>query len=328
MNNTNLLSTLFRSLLGILSPGGRRARLQILIYHQVHQAPDPLRPEVLDAKMFDWQMSLLAHHFTVLPLEEAIQRLRDGTLPARAACITFDDGYRDNIEVALPILLQYSLPATFFIATGFLNGGIMWHDSVIEAVRSYKGDLLDLSDSLGQRFLTETIYEKRRTIRRLVQLLKGFAPDVRDKEVDHIVKICSGSIPQNLMMTTNQVQQLLVNGMAVGCHTSKHPVFTTVSNETVQQEIRDGRAELEKITGQPVKLFAYPNGKPVQDYVADHVSLVREFGFDAAVSTASGVAGRSCDYWQLPRFTPWDKTPERFLSRLLLNCVITCPKVA
>lgn len=328
MNNTNFLTTLFRLLLGLLSPAGRRAKLQILIYHQIHQSPDPLRPEALDAKAFDWQMSLLAHHFTVLPLEEAIQCLRDGTLPARAACITFDDGYRDNIEVALPILLQYGLPATFFIATGFLNGGRMWHDSVIEAVRSYKGDLLDLSDSLGQRFLTETIYEKRRTIRRLVQLLKGLAPDVRDREVEYIVKICRGPLPQNLMMTTNQVQQLLVSGMAVGCHTSKHPIFTTVSNETVQQEIKDGRAELESIAGQPVNLFAYPNGKPVQDYVADHVDLVRELGFDAAVSTANGVASRSRDYWQLPRFTPWDKTPGRFLGRLLLNCVITSPKVA
>ncbi len=76
---------------------------------------------------------------------EAVQRLRNGTLSTRAACITFDDSYAGNAEVALPILQKYGISATFFIATGFINGGIMWNDRLIELIRRAKGDTLDLT---------------------------------------------------------------------------------------------------------------------------------------------------------------------------------------
>jgi hypothetical protein len=84
-------------------------------------------------------------------------------------------------------------------------------------------------------------------------------------------------------------------------------------------EIRTSKAQLEAITGAPVTLFAYPNGKPGRDYHKEHVDIVRQAGFEAAVSTAAGVANISSDPYQLPRFRPWDKTPGRFLLRLLHN---------
>jgi hypothetical protein len=68
-----------------------------------------------------------------------------------------------------------------------------------------------------------------------------------------------------------------------------------------------------------VRLFAYPNGKPGRDYSREHVDMVRELGFEAAVSTAWGVGHAASDPYQLPRFTPWDKTPGRFALRLLHN---------
>ena len=74
-----------------------------------------------------------------------VDRLKRGTLPARAACITFDDGYRDNFEVACPILQRYGLTGTFFVATDFLDGGRMFNDTVIEAVRRIPTGKVDLS---------------------------------------------------------------------------------------------------------------------------------------------------------------------------------------
>lgn len=111
------------------------AELSILIYHRVLARPDPLFPGEVDRALFERQLRLLKRFYTVLPLSVAVQRLRDGSLPPRAACITFDDGYADNAEHALPLLRQYGLHATFFIATGYLNGGQMWNDRVIDAVR-------------------------------------------------------------------------------------------------------------------------------------------------------------------------------------------------
>ena len=119
----------------LLSPGQRNGRLSILIFHRVLAQVDPLFPEEVDAARFDVICGWLRRWFNVLPLDAAVRRLRDGSLPRRAAAITFDDGYADNHDIALPILKKHGLPSTFFIATGFLDGGCMWNDTVIEAIR-------------------------------------------------------------------------------------------------------------------------------------------------------------------------------------------------
>ncbi|HEX8606832.1 MAG TPA: hypothetical protein VF774_29590, partial [Pseudoduganella sp.] len=90
-----------KSLLSLLSPGGRHG-LSILIYHRVLPHKDPLFPSEVDAAEFSAQIGMLKSRFNVLPLLEAVRRAKDGTLPPRAAAITFDDGYADNAEVALP----------------------------------------------------------------------------------------------------------------------------------------------------------------------------------------------------------------------------------
>jgi hypothetical protein len=99
----------------------------------------------LDALEFKRTIRWLKSWFNVLPLDQAIDRLNDQTLPARAATITFDDGYADNCTVAMPILRDHGLAATFFIATGYLDGGRMWNDTVVEAVRHCGKARLDLS---------------------------------------------------------------------------------------------------------------------------------------------------------------------------------------
>ena len=91
--------------------------------------------------------------FNVIPLEEGVAGIKSGKLPPRALSITFDDGYANNATVAAPILKRLGLHATFFIATGFLDGGRMFNDTVIEAVRGYRGDMLDLEAARTRRSL-------------------------------------------------------------------------------------------------------------------------------------------------------------------------------
>ncbi|NBC48490.1 MAG: polysaccharide deacetylase family protein [Gammaproteobacteria bacterium] len=308
-----------RAIAGRLSPAGPRARLSILIYHRVFARPDALLPSEPDAETFRWQLRVLASLFTVLPLSDAVERLAQGTLPARAACITFDDGYADNATVALPVLRELGLPATFFVATGYLDGGMMFNDQVLETLRRVPDGTLDWPEvGLGQREIRND-QDRKQIAAELIQRLKHLDPVERAEQAQAIAERSLEPLPDDLMMTSAQVRELSAAGMTIGGHTQTHPILARTADEQARKEIADGREALEGLLGEPVRLFAYPNGKPGQDYDARHVAIVRECGFDAAVSTAWGVSTSKSDRYQLARFTPWDQTPGRFALRLVRN---------
>jgi peptidoglycan/xylan/chitin deacetylase (PgdA/CDA1 family) len=293
--------------------------LSILIYHRVTPEPDALVPDQVCAAEFDWQLAVLRRWFAVLPLREAVARLREGALPVRAACITFDDGYADNATVALPMLRRHGMHATFFVATSFLDGGRMFNDSIIEIVRAARGNVVDARCAGLDTLDISTLDARQRAIAALLAALKYLPQDERQRRVDALGAKVSGRLPSDLMMTSEQVRGLHQSGMTVGAHTASHPILANLGPEHAGVEIQDSKQRLEAITGAPVTLFAYPNGKPGVDYRRAHVDIVRELGFEAAVSTAWGVALAASDPFQLPRFTPWDRTPRRFLLRLLHN---------
>lgn len=316
---------MFRLLGDMLSPAGDRGKLSILIFHRVPPAPDPILHDEFDAATFERHMAFLKSEFNVLPLREACARLARRRLPARAVCITFDDGYADNERVALPILKRLGLPATFFVATGFSDGGIMFNDGVIEAVRRAPAGTHDLSRlGLGSHNLGDSA-SRRAAIDALLGQLKYRPLGERGALVEQIAEAMHSTLPKDLMMRPAQIERLHDEGMEIGGHTVNHPILTVLTEREARAEIVDGKRRLEEITGAPVTLFAYPNGKPGQDYGPQHVALVKQAGFAAAVSTMGGVADRRSDLFQLPRFSPWDRSPRRFGARLLINCVRSVP---
>ncbi len=294
------------------------ARLSILIFHRVLAAPDPIFPDEVDAARFDAMLALVRRSFEVLTLGRALALREQGALPPRALAITFDDGYADNAETALPILQRHGLAATFFVATGFLDGGRMFNDSVIECVRAARGDAVDLADfGLGRRALA-TPAERRAVIHELLPKVKYLSLAERETFIERLAARCGNpALPQGLMMRSAQVQALHRAGMEIGGHTVRHPILRLLPDAEARGEIAQGRDRLESLIDAPVRVFAYPNGKPMQDYDARHVAMVRELGFAGAVSTAPGVAGTEADRFQLPRFTPWDRSAARWLARLL-----------
>ena len=302
-----------------LSPAGARARLSVLIFHRVLPQPDRLFPDEMYARRFDAVCGWLAAWFKVLPLDQAVHRLKAGSLPARAACITFDDGYGDNYHVALPILQRHGLVATFFIATGFLDGGRMWNDSIIASIRGAKVPLLDLSEAGLGRHALGSIDEKRSAIAALIGQIKYRAVAQRVALTEQIAHIAQVPLPVDLMLRSAEVKAMRQAGMQIGAHTVSHPILARLSNEQAREEIQRSKDFLEQLLGERVGLFAYPNGKPGEDYTPQSVELARNLGFDAAVSTQWGASGQDDDMFQIRRFTPWDKTRLRFGARLLAN---------
>lgn len=310
-----MFSTIFRA----LQPPGPRGRLHTLIFHRVLAQRDLLLPGEVTASDFDALCGWLRAWFNVLPLDQAVQQLREGRLPSRALTISFDDGYADNHDVALPILQRHGLTATFFVATGFLDGGRMWNDSVIEAVRGCTLPQLDLTGTVAAELgvlPVDRIEDRRSAIGRIIGATKYLPLAARTQWVQAVAERAAASLPSNLMMTSTQVRALHRAGMGVGGHTVSHPILALLDTAGVQHEISEGRRQLQDILNAPVPLFAYPNGKPDADYDERAVQVVRELGFSGAVATTWGTAHRQSDLFQLPRFTPWDKTRLRFGLRL------------
>jgi peptidoglycan/xylan/chitin deacetylase (PgdA/CDA1 family) len=312
---------MIRRLLELGSPAGARARLSVLIFHRVRAQPDALFPEELTAEGFAAVCGWLSRWFNVLPLDEAVERLRDGRLPARAAALSFDDGYADNHDVALPVLRRAGLPCTFFVSSGFIDGGRMWNDTVIEALRHTRAATLALDDVLpGVGTLPcSTAGERRAAAEQVIGHVKYLEPDERLARVESVARRAEVELPTDLMLTSAQLRALRKAGMQIGAHTVSHPILARLPAEQARHEIVEGRRHLEDVLGEAVSLFAYPNGKPDTDYQAETVALVREAGFRAAFSTAWGVARAGADLMQLPRFTPWERTPRRFALRMLHN---------
>lgn len=309
-------------LFGWMSPAGPRARLSILIFHRVLPDPDPLLPDEMHARRFESLCGWLARGFHAMPLDDAQRRLVEGTLPARALAITFDDGYADNHDVALPILRRNGLNATFFISTGFLDGGRMWNDTIIESVRGARTASIDIG-AAGlpgvDRLNVETTDQRRLAIETLIGGCKYLPMPDRERVAACVARASNAALPRDLMLSTHQVQALHRAGMGIGGHTVRHPILAGLSEGAARLEISAGKQSLEEVTQAPVRLFAYPNGKPGRDYDAQATRLVQEAGFAAAVTTGWGAADALTDRFQLPRFTPWDRSRAKFALRMAQN---------
>ena len=308
-----------RPLLSLLSPAGGLGHLSVLIFHRVLPQPDPIFPTEVDAIQFDKMMGWVKSWFNVLPLDEAVQRLKTSTLPKRAAAITFDDGYLDNFTVALPILKRHGLSSTFFIATGFVDGGRMWNDTVIESIRTCQLPILDLTAiGLGSYPIVSSL-QKNVAIGTVISQIKYLSDFQRIEITEKIAYSAQVKLPDNLMMTSGQIRDMHRVGMQIGAHTVNHPILSKIDLADARREIADSKIFLESLLKTKISLFAYPNGKPGTDYLPAHPPMVKDLGFDAAVSTHPGAANHKSDLFQIPRFTPWDRSELYFGARLLRN---------
>ncbi len=296
---------------------GARRKLLILTYHRVLDRADCFINDIT-AETFSKQIKVLSENFKVLRLDEAAALLAQNRLPSNAVCITFDDGYADNYDRAYPILKSYAVPATFFVATGFIDGGIMWNDIVRYACKMCsEDDIRDYLRSLNRTISTSLEQAKVELMHETISDFKYQDIDKRDHLAREFSKILSVQPRDTLMMTREQVADLSHNGMEVGAHTVNHPILKNLSQQQARYEIDESRAYLEDIIGKRVVSFAFPNGRPGIDFDQSHVELLSQTGFEVAVTTEFAAAGYSDKLLALPRLGLWDNSPARISLRLI-----------
>ncbi|MBZ9611733.1 polysaccharide deacetylase family protein [Rheinheimera maricola] len=293
-----------------------RNKLSILIYHQVLTEYDPMRPSEPTAEIFDWHMRLLRRYFTPLSLDDALQHLQQNTLPANAVCVTFDDGYLNNLTIAQPVLARYQIPATVYVATGFSHGTNMWNDRLIYLFADKKRQQLSLGD---EQVKIANDIDRREKAQQWLKKLKYLPIADRLAKIDGFYQQNNAKEQAPLMMTPDQIKQLSDSGVTIGAHTVNHPILKVLSETQQLEEISQSRQQLETWLGCEIKHFAYPNGVAGRDFDDTTTALVKQTDFQTAVVTNSGVSSAGTSPYKLKRFTPWDTTALKFHARLINN---------
>ena len=275
----------------------RRPGLLVLNYHRIGEAAGQLFDEEVfsaSGQGFRQQLLYLRSRFDVIGLNELIARLEgEGPVFHRpTAMITFDDGYRDNYEVALPILQEVGLPAVFFIAAGYIDcPRLTWWDRISYVLKSTTRDTLVL-DYPEPRTIDLRRLDRNRATQQILLDYKG-APEIDQEQFfDHLeeqagVEVDTEALGRDLFMSWDQVRGLRDSGMAIGSHTYDHPVLAQMPEAIQRSELTRSKQVLESQTGRPIHAIAYPVGG--LDAFSDSTKrLAREAGYRAAFSFYGG----------------------------------------
>ena len=293
-------------------------RAVILKYHRVLASPDVMRPGEVTAAEFDAQMRIVAASFRSVTFGGWIAERRSSRNGDNAVIVTFDDGYKDNHDVALPILREHGVAATFFVASGYLDGGMMWNDRLIETLRKAVGSVVDLGAAGLGRVELRTLEDASRAAAQVLAAIKRWPQEKRAAFVDELAG-SSGRQPDRVMMDAAEVRALAAAGLEVGAHTVTHPILSKLSPEQAWAEISRSKEALERILGRDVLTFAYPNGRPEKDFTDADVERVRKAGFVGAVTTRWGCARPADDDFLVPRQGIWGTNAAKLWLQLLRN---------
>lgn len=273
-------------------------------------------------RVFEALVRRLTRYYRVAPLDEIVRHLASGEpFEADTLAIVFDDGYEDNFRLGLPILRRYQVPATVFLATGFIGGDKrMWADRVERALRLTQREALDTSEITGavpaHRLPLASRREREWANYWVGELLKGFEPGVIAQAVMGLERHLAVAETRGArtMLTWDEVRALARDGVDIGSHGVSHTIMTRLPLAEAEVELRESKRVIEAQLQRPVRHFAYPNGRE-EDFNEPLRAACRVVGY-ASVSTC--VYGLNCsgvdDPYRIRRVGLVGGAPESLLA--------------
>jgi peptidoglycan/xylan/chitin deacetylase (PgdA/CDA1 family) len=305
--------------------GRNRRRLAILNYHRIENiggsASAFFRPNFsASASAFDEQMDYIRRNYNVISLAQFLAWQNGGeTLPDFPLMITFDDGYRDNLTTALPILKKYGLPAVIFLTSGHIGDstGFYWdisaqcffHTKKHSANLPHVGEKAWADEPARQSICGEWVEALKRISEAEKESAMRALPDIL--EVDITPETFS-----SVMLSWDEARSMMREGIAFGAHTVSHPILTRVSLEQAEREMAGSKKQIEDSLGVPVQTFAYPNGQK-NDISPALEKIAEKIGFQAAFSLMPGPS--PLDEVQRNRFS---------IRRIYIGAADTLPRFA
>jgi peptidoglycan/xylan/chitin deacetylase (PgdA/CDA1 family) len=290
---------------------GRLARwsgLLVLNYHRIGMASGSAYDQALYSATqdsFAEQMAFLRQHFDVLGPQDLIGLAEPPK--GRNVLVTFDDGYRDNYDLAFPVLRDQGVNATFFLTAGFLDDGLLaWWDEIAWMVRHATQAQLMACEWLPASLLTGPQYREA-TIRALLKRYKSLEGARCADFLTWLGKAtgsgrCPSQDARQAWMTWDMVREMRDAGMVFGGHTVNHPVLARLSPDQQAAEIAGVGARLQTELGEKMRWFAYPVGGP-DAFTEDTKQALQAAGVELAFSYYGGFnrAGQAWDRFNILR---------------------------
>jgi peptidoglycan/xylan/chitin deacetylase (PgdA/CDA1 family) len=297
-----------------------RRTVTILMLHGVMDGGDrpswtPVRSR-LSRRDLAAALEALSRHYHFTTLTEAVEMLA-GRRPMRHSCLvlTFDDGYRNNLTHALPVLERYGAPATFFLPSGKIEERSLFaFDRIDYALQHIPGDSVTLD---AGSFTLDMALTPREALVDSFARLRAVLKDRLGADVEYgeatraLVLDCERRAGRSLqseaetddwsgLLSWRDVATLAAAPLAeIGSHTVDHTRLGLAEVDVVRDQLHRSKVDLEARTGRPCRHFAYPNGS----YTAEAAALTREAGYDSAVTTDEGANAAGADAMTLRRFS-------------------------
>jgi len=286
----------------------RHPYCSILAYHRICPLKDQdglFKDMFTSPEIFQKQMGYLAQKHNIITLEELINALLEGkTIKKNSVVITFDDGYEDNYQYALPILKKYAFPATIFISTAYIETDrIFWWDRLAFLITNadrpkislkFRGNTLKLN-LVGFKNKVHS-FEKIAAIIKGLSVLEGDELLIGLESLLNITK--KANYPR--MLSWGQLEEMLNQDISVGAHTHSHGALSCLSKESFEQEMVLPRRILESKLKRKIEYIAYPYGE--EKYINDSsIAMTKDAGYKAGLTNNQGVIFGNDDVFRLRR---------------------------
>lgn len=304
---------------------GLRNKALILMYHRIHETDFDPWDLCVSLTHFREHLEMLSNHYDIYPLSSLNNGFSSQKENKRKKIfITFDDGYLDNYEKAVPLLSKFGLRATFFIPTLILNEKKHFWWELVDYIFNQNPEfpeefnLYGLKNTFTKRLSSEICFpnkvidnewsansmpppdERCRFYLELCNWIKERMANEQEMITAQLME--KFNIDQNHdigfnKMLTEQIAALPNKGFELGAHTVRHPALSFQPVEVQQQEIALSKKQLEDLTGNKITAFAYPHGQ----YTPYSKNIVRETGFNLACTTENKAITNHADLFALPR---------------------------
>lgn len=278
-------------MVSVARPGPLRA----LLYHRLEDpaARHPaLEPDLVTASpaLFERQLQHLVRCYHPIGADELTAAIMGRhTLPPRAVVVTFDDGYRDFMELAWPLLRRHHVPAILFVPTAFVDqpGRGFWWDALWQVVTRTRKPHAVLPGTSGRQVALGAEGERLEAWRTIASWLKTLTPAGRRAALEALIEQL-GVTPDagGSVLSWSALRQLQQAGVTIAAHSRTHELLDQLDAAALDEEVAGSRDDLVRELGTSPPVFAYPNG----NFSAASIGALSRAGFEAAFSTVHGLS--------------------------------------